>query len=125
MSTPVDIKTRTFEYAKRVVTLYRAIQISKDGAAVVIGKQFLRSGTSIGANVVEAYSAESKRDFVHKYGVALKETRESHYWLQLLAQSGPIPNAQFIPLIKETNEIIAIITAIIKKAKANMKHSES
>ncbi len=124
MSVMVDIKVRTFEYSIRIVKLYRVIQASKDGAAMVIAKQFLRSGMSIGANVIEAYSAESKRDFVHKYGIALKEARESQYWLKLLAKSGPISSTKLTPLIKETDEIIAIITAIVKKTKANLNHAE-
>ncbi len=125
MPTAPDIKRRTFDYAKRVVKLYRAIHAGKDAAANVIAKQLLRAGTSVGANVVEAYSAETKRDFIHKYGIALKEARESHYWLQLLADSGPISLTKFTPLIKEANEIIAILTAIIKTAKANQESKVS
>lgn len=85
---PAEISSRCLGYALRAIKLYQFLQARKDGAAWVISKQYLRSATSIGANVAEAQSAESRSDFIHKYGVAQKETRESLYWLRLLAESG-------------------------------------
>ena len=82
-----------------------------------MGKQYLRAATSIGANVEEAQSAESRLDFVHKYGIAQKEARESLYWLKLLAESGIIPSRRLAPLMKETEELFAVITGIILSAK--------
>lgn len=104
----------------RAIKLDRFIQTGKDGVAWIIGKQYLRSATSIGANVEEAQSAESRADFIHKYGIAQKETRESLYWLRLLAESSLIANKRLAPLIKETEELYAIITAILIKSKRNL-----
>jgi four helix bundle protein len=93
------------------------LQQGKNGAGWVLGKQYLRAATSIGANVEEAQSAESRPDFVHKYGIAQKEARESLYWLKLLAESGIIPLQRLRPLMKETEELFAVITGIILSTK--------
>jgi four helix bundle protein len=79
----------------------------------VLSKQLLRYGTSIGANVNEAISGESKRDFVHKPGIALKESRETLYWLNLLKDSEFITEEQFFELRNECNSIIRILSSII------------
>ncbi len=99
---PVDIRTRLLRYAVRAVNLYRYLQAQTDGAGWVIGKQYLRSATSIGANLQEAKSAESRADFIHKYGLAQKEARESLYWLQLMAESELLPRTRLDPLLQET-----------------------
>ena len=114
-----DIRERSFEYALRAIKLYQCLQEGKDGAGWIIAKQYLRSATSIGANVEEAQSGESRADFIHKYSIAQKEARESLYWLRLLAESGLIPNKRLIALIGETEELISVITAIIVSAKQN------
>ena len=114
-----DIRERSFKYALRAIKLYQCLQEGKDGAGWIIAKQYLRSATSIGANVEEAQSGESRADFIHKYSIAQKEARESLYWLRLLAESGLIPNKRLIALIGETEELISVITAIIVSAKQN------
>ena len=114
---PWDIGKRTLQYGVRAVRLYGALQEMKDGAAWVIGKQFLRSATSIGANVAEAKAAESTADFVHKYGIAQKEARESAYWLDLLEKAEILSDHRLSELKQETDELIAIITTIIVKNK--------
>ena len=116
-----DIQARTLAYAVRAVRLYQALQESRDGAAWVIGKQFLRSATSIGANIAEAQSAESPADFVHKYGIAQKEARETDYWLSLMEASDLLSEARLAPLRQETNEITARITTIIVNKKKSMR----
>lgn len=116
-----DIEERTFRYALRAIKVYQALQQGKDGAGWVIGKQFLRSATSVGANVAEAQAAESRADFIHKYGIAQKEIRESLYWLRLLKASELLKDGQLASLIQETEELKAIITAIIVKAKQTQK----
>jgi len=83
----------------------------------VVARQCLRSATSIGANVAEAQSAESKADFVHKYSIAQKEARESLYWLELLRRAQVTKPARLDLLINERNELVSIITAIILNAK--------
>jgi four helix bundle protein len=112
-----DIRERSFKYALRAIKLYQCLQEGKDGAGWIIGKQYLKSATSIGANVEEAQSGESRADFIHKYSIAQKEARESLYWLHLLAESGIVPNNRLIALTRETEELVAIITAIIVTAK--------
>jgi four helix bundle protein len=112
------IRERSAAYALRAIRLYEFLQGRRNGAGWVLGKQYLKSASSIGANVEEAQSAESRADFVHKMGVAQKEARESLYWLRLLAESGVVPKTRIAPLMRETDEIIAIITAIIVSTKA-------
>ncbi len=114
---PPDIRKRTYAYSLRAIKLYKALQEAKDGAGWVLGKQYLRAATSIGANVEEAQSAESRMDFVHKYGIAQKEAREGLYWLKLLAESAIIPSKRLKPLMKETEELFAVITGIIVSTK--------
>ena len=119
----VDIRERTMKYAVkyavRAIKLFCYLQRTRDEAARVIAKQFLRSATSIGANLAEALSGESRKDFIHKYGIAQKEARESLYWLTLLHRSGIVCETRVTDLIGETNQIVAILTAIVVKAKAN------
>ena len=114
---PRDIRRRTFQYSLRAVKLYHALQDAKDGAGWVIGKQFLRAATSIGANVEEAQAGETRADFIHKYGIAQKETRESCYWLSLMSESAIVSKRRLTPLIRETEELYAVITGIIRSAK--------
>jgi four helix bundle protein len=111
---PADIRRRSFQYALRALTLYHYLDKQKDSAGWLLAKQYVRAATSIGANLQEALSGESRADFIHKYGVAQKEARER---LQLMAESGLVPRSRLDPLIQETNELIAIITTIIVKSK--------
>src|SRR3989441_4795276 len=112
-----DIRQRSFAYALRAIKLYQALVKRKDGAGWALGRQYLKSATSIGANIEEAQSGESRADFVHKYGIAQKEARESLYWLRLLAESRIVRGDRLGSIIGETEELIAIITAIIVRAK--------
>ncbi len=121
MGKPYDIRERVFAYALEAIQLYQTLQEKKDGAGRIIGKQLLRSATSIGANIEEAQSGESKADFIHKYGIAQKEARESLYWLRLLEASQLSSNQHIQSMLTETNELIAIITSIIVNTKKNQK----
>jgi four helix bundle protein len=116
-----DIRKRAFQYSLRAIKLYHALQEAKDGAGWVIGKQYLRAATSIGANIEEAQAGETRADFIHKYGIAQKEARETVYWLCLLAEGAIVPRRRLTPLIKESEEIYAVITAIIRNAKIGSK----
>ncbi len=118
---PADIRKRSYRYSLRAIKLYQALQQARDGAGWVLGKQYLRAATSIGANVEEAQAGETRADFIHKYGIAQKEARESLYWLGLLTESEIIPLRRLRPLMKETEELYAVITAIIRNAKAKAK----
>jgi len=114
---PREIRARTFAYALRAVKLYQHLQRKKDGAAWILGKQYLRAATSIGANLAEAQAGESRADFIHKLGIAQKEARESLFWLRLLTESKIVGVVRLTPLIRETEELIAVVTAILVSSK--------
>ena len=111
-----DLPERTFAFAERIIRL--CMYLEQNGrVSTTLANQLLRSGTSVGANVEEAGSAESRKDFVHKYSIACKEARESHYWLRLLAAAEVVPTERLEPISTEANELIAILTTIIKKSR--------
>jgi four helix bundle protein len=115
----VDLRLRTKQFALRVIRLYAALP--KRVEADVIGRQVLRSGTSIGANFREAHRARSDAEFVAKLGDCLKELEETSYWLELLVDSAIIPADRLSPLHQECDELIAILTTISKKVQAYIK----
>jgi four helix bundle protein len=84
-----------------------------------LANQLLRAGTSIGANVEERQASQSRADFIAKYSIACKEARETHYWLRLLAVSDIVAEAKLKDLIDEANQLVAILTNIIKKTRKN------
>jgi four helix bundle protein len=110
-----DFADRTKNFARRIIRLYLALP--KETVAQVLGKQVLRSGTSIGANYREASRSRSKAEFISKIGDCLKEADETAYWLELLADEGIIPSERLGPLLKETDELIAILVTISKRAR--------
>jgi four helix bundle protein len=109
------IASKAYSFALEIIILYK--QLVTDKKEFVLSKQILRSGTSIGANVNEALSAQSKRDFVHKLSISLKETRETNYWLNLLKDSNYISSEIFTKLIDKCNEINKILSSIILTTK--------
>jgi len=109
------LRQRTKDFAIQVIRMYSALPKSVE--AQVLGKQVLRSGTSVGANYREACRARSKAEFVAKVGDVLKELDESSYWFELLAETGIVPSAILQPLQNETDELLAIFTTIAKKCK--------
>ena len=111
-----DLPDRTFAFAERIIRL--CVVLEEHGSVSrTLANQLLRAGTSVGANVAEAQSSESKKDFIHKYSIACKEARETHFWLRLLGSSEVLPVARLEPLMAEANELIAILTSIIKKSR--------
>jgi four helix bundle protein len=114
---PQDIRERAYQYALRAVRLYQYLQKQRDSAGWIVGKQYLRAATSIGANIEEAQASESRADFVHKVGIAQKEARESLFWLRLLSESGIMPKSKLKPLIQETEELVSVLTSIVVNAK--------
>ncbi|MBA4139609.1 MAG: four helix bundle protein [Segetibacter sp.] len=109
------IVSKSYAFALEIVNLYKIlISSSKE---YVLSKQFLRAGTSIGANVNEAISSETKKDFVHKLGIALKEARETAYWINLLKDSNYISLEDYSKTINQCNELIRIISSIIITTK--------
>ncbi len=119
----IQIQARSFQYALRAINLFQSLSESKNYAGNILGKQYLRSATSIGANIQEAQAGESRADFIHKMTIAQKEARECLYWLQLLQESKIIDHERLQPIIQETKEIIAIITTIIVNTKKNIKRN--
>lgn len=113
------LKERLRNYALKVVDLYTTMP--KDGAALVIGRQLLRSGTSVGAHYREACRARSPLEFISKIEGGLQELDESDYWLDLLLASNLIPQTNLTFLIAETSELMAMMTASAKTAKGNLK----
>ncbi len=110
-----DLRERTKGFAILVVRFYS--NLPKSIEAQVMGKQVLRSGTSVGANYREACRARSKAKFIAKVGDCLKELDESSYWFELLEETGTVASASLEPLHKECNELLAIFTTIAKKCK--------
>ena len=111
------IVTKSFAFAIRIVKFYK-IYLDKDRKLEPVYKQLLRSGTSIGANISESQSAYTKKDFIHKMGISLKESRETEYWLKLLKESGSISLTEFNSLANDCGELSKLLTSIIKSAKS-------
>ncbi|HEX6183739.1 MAG TPA: four helix bundle protein [Pyrinomonadaceae bacterium] len=112
-----DLSARTKEFALRIVRLYCALP--KTTEAQVLGKQVLRSGTSVGAHYREAVRARSAAEFISKIEGGLQELEETGYWLELIADAGILPQSRLTELLKETQELIAILVASAKTAKRN------
>ena len=112
-----DLQIRTKEFALKVIRMYSALP--KSAEAQVLGRQVLRSGTSVGANYREANRSRSKPEFIAKIGDCLKELDETAYWLELLAELSMVPSAKLADLRDECDQLLAIFTTISKKAKAN------
>jgi four helix bundle protein len=111
-----DLKLRTKEFALRVIRMYSKLA-KNDAVAQILGKQVLRSGTSVGANYREASRGRSKAEFISKIGDCLKEIDETEYWLELLVDSGVVLATKMADLLDETRQLIAIFTTIDKRSK--------
>lgn len=113
----VDLRLRTKQFALRIIRMF--VSLPKTEVARVLGRQVLRSGTSVGANYREGYRARSKAEFISKLGDCLKELEETSYWLELLIESGTLAEPKLSALLQETHELTAIFTTISKRAKSN------
>jgi four helix bundle protein len=114
-----DIVNRSIQFSIRVIKLYR--ELEKDTVGRIIGKQLLRSGTSIGANIHEAQGGQTKPDFITKITIAYKEARETMYWLKLIEESSIISSSRLVEIRDEANQITKILSSIILTAKQNLK----
>jgi four helix bundle protein len=112
---PFELRERTKLFGLRIVKMF--VALPKSDEARVLGKQVLRSGTSVGANYREAHRARSKAEFVSKVGDCLKELDETAYWLELLTESGIVKPTKLAALQDETNQLLAILTTISKNTK--------
>lgn len=123
MSAELKITERTFNFAVRVVKLCKFLE-RQDRVSRTLANQLLRSGTSIGANVEEAQAGQSKADFIAKMSIARKEARETHYWLRLLKESEIVPESELSEIITEADEIIRILTAIVKTSQTRSSNEK-
>lgn len=110
------IQKKSFEFSLKVISLFRELKKEKE---FIISNQLLRSGTSIGANVVEASAAQSKRDFIAKMAISSKEARETKYWLRLLKES-QLTQIDVKSLLLDIEELIRILTSIVKTSQRNL-----
>jgi len=117
---PQDLRKRTKAFALRIIRLY--CSLPKTTQAQVIGRQVLKSGTSPGAHYREAYRSRSTAEFISKIEGGLQELDETAYWLELLVESRIVAANLLAPLLRETNELIAIFTSSAVTAK---KHKRS
>ncbi len=117
----IGLRERTTDYARRIIRLYRGLP--KETVSQTLGRQLLRSGTSVGANYREAARGRSTPEFIAKVGDSLRELDESAYWLELLAEEPGISATRLVPLRDETNELIAIFVTVLLNAKRG-QHAE-
>jgi four helix bundle protein len=114
-SPPFELRERTKLFGLRIVKMF--VALPKSDEARVLGKQVLRSGTSVGANYREAHRSRSKAEFISKIGDCLKELDETAYWLELLTESSIVKPTKLAALQDETNQLLAILTTISKNTK--------
>ncbi len=113
-----DLLLRTKKFALQIIRLFS--RLPKTTEAQVIGKQVLRSGTSIGANYREAYRGRSKAEFIAKCGDSLRELEETSYWLDLLVEADLVAPQELADLRRECNELTAIFVTILKRSRENL-----
>ncbi len=110
------ILEKSFRFGIRIVKFY-LVRIKDEYHIKDLFRQLLKSGTSIGANIAESQEASSTKDFISKLTIALKEARETEYWLKLLKESAVLNEKEFISLITDCDELIRLLISIIKKLK--------
>lgn len=114
-----DLRDRTKQFGLRIIKLYTSLP--KGEVSRVIGRQILRSGTSVGANFREAYRARSNAEFIAKLGICLQELDETTYWLELLEDSGIFTATKLADIKNEANQLLAILTTIQKSVRKKTK----
>ena len=114
----VDITERTFEFALRIIKLCKFLDKDRKIDCTLV-RQLISAGTSVGANVAEAQSGQSRADFISKMSIACKEARETHYWLRLIASSENDLADRLSDIIQEANEVLSILVTIIRNTKTN------
>jgi len=114
-----DLKQRTKQFALRVIRLVESLP--RNRTAEVIGRQLLRSGTSVGANYRAACRAKSRADFISKMGTVEEEADESLYWMELLIEAGIVKQELLAPLMQEADELLAITVASINTARGGKR----
>lgn len=115
------IQLKSYAFAVRVVQMYKYLCDEK--REFILSKQFLRSGTSVGANIEEAIGGQSEKDFFAKITIAYKEARETHYWIRLLADTGYFSKEQKDSLLLDVDELLKIIGSIQKTIRSRLYNS--
>ena len=113
---PEQLRARTKDFAIRIVRLFRSLP--KNDEARILGKQVLRAGTSVAANYRAVCRARSRAEFIAKMGVTVEEADETVFWLELLVETGVVPKARMEKLLAEANELLAILAASQRTARA-------
>jgi four helix bundle protein len=113
---PESFQARSFRFATRVLRFYRLAM--ETGVPRPIADQMLRSGTAVGANIEEARAAHSTRDLAARYVISLREARECHYWLRLVATDRPTLAPAITDLLDDCDQLVAVLTATVKKLRA-------
>lgn len=122
MNSPSPLREKSFHFAVKIVKFGKLLIGQHE---YVLGKQIVRSGTSIGANIREANSAPTKKDFAHKLSISLKEAQETHYWLELIQESIDFTDSKLLSeLTSECNELIALLTSILKTTRRSLANVE-
>ncbi len=109
------VRDKSFDFALRIIKLYKYLTEQK--REYVLSKQVLRSGTAVGALIREAEQGESRADFIHKLAIALKEAKETEYWLALLFHSDYVEEKSYRSINTDAEELIKLLTSIIKTSK--------
>ena len=117
----LDLRERTKEFALRIVRLFAALP--ETTVAQILGKQLLRSGTSVGAHYREAYRSRSDAEFISKIEGGLQELEETIYWLELLVESKIVPAEKLNSLMQEANQLIAILVTCVKNVKQKQQNN--
>lgn len=114
------IYKKIFNFSIRIINLYK--YLSKEKKEYILAKQLLRCGTSIGANIREGLDGQSKKDFIAKFSISLKEAGETEYWLELLVASDILKRKQVESLLSDIEEIIKILTSILKTSRERINN---
>ena len=109
------IEEKSFRFAIRIVKLCKYLQKNKE--EYILSKQLMRSGTSIGANIIESQQAQSRADFVSKLSIALKEAAETNYWIKLLHATDYLTESEYTSVASDCRELEKLLTAIIKTTR--------
>lgn len=112
------VESKSFDFAIKIIQTYK--YLCADKKEYVMSKQLLRSGTSIGANICEAQQGQSKRDFLMKMNISLKEASETKYWLRLLTATGYLPEDIYKPIVNNCVELEKMLTKTVKTTSAKV-----
>ena len=112
------VREKSFDFAVRLVNYSR--QLRKDSTDLVLTRQLLRSGTSIGANIEEALGGQSSKDFISKLAIAAKEAREAGYWLRLIRETQPHNHPELVSLLAECGELVRMLNSIILTTRSKL-----